>query len=137
MTSTAVDSQQLSSSPAHLFDTTKCVGCALFAFLSADHFSRVHPRLRELQNVLVSFVRRIVTLVVVVHRMGLGFNLFLGDQMAVLASDVVCVRLRLLRCPTPGLVAVLVCVRLRLLRCPTPGLVVCCGAVTAPSAPAV
>ena len=70
-------------------------------------------------------------------RMGLGFNLFLGDQMAVLASDVVCVRLRLLRCPTPGLVAVLVCIRLRLLRCPTPGLVVCCGAVTAPSGPAV
>ena len=78
---------------------------------------------------LVSFVRRIVTLEVVVHRMGLGFNLFLmwarglttlllGDQMAVLASDVVCVRLRLLRCPTPGLV-------------------VCCGAVTAASASAV
>ena len=50
--------------------------------------------------------------------------MLLGDQMAVLASGVVCVRLRLLRCPTPGLVAVLVCIRLRLLRCPTPGLVV-------------
>ena len=47
-----------------------------------------------------------------------------ADQMAVLASGVVCVRLRLLRCPTPGLVGVLVCIRLRLLRCPTPGLVV-------------
>ena len=60
-----------------------------------------------LQNVLVSYVCRIVTLEVVVHRMGLGFNLFLGDQMAVLASDVVCVRLRLLRCPTPGARSVL------------------------------
>ena len=95
----------------------------------------VWAREAGLQNVLVSVVRRIVTLEVVVHRMGLGFNLFLmwarglttlllGDQMAVLASGVVCVRLRLLRCPTPGLVAVLVCIRLRLLRCPTPGLVV-------------
>ena len=74
--------------------------------------------LAGLQNVLASFVRRIVTLLVSSIEWLGGFNLFLGDQMAVLASDVVCVRLRLLRCPTPGLV-------------------VCCGAVTAPSASAV
>ena len=30
--------------------------------------------------------------------------MLLGDQMAVLASGVVSIRLRLLRCPTPGLV---------------------------------